>query len=303
MNESGREPAAEDEQTASSAQHTAPSDDQPEATGANASGGDASAAPASANAASAEETADPTAVAAEAISDRNDDDASVDDTSEIPDEMYSGDEDAAPVALYDDEDEGDEDAQPVALGEEGAEEENEEMKWYILKVQSNREDSIRDALLRRMKIAGLEHFVSRVIVPKESITEYKNGRKRVRKTKIYPGYIVVHMVINDETWFLVRETPGIGDFTGAAGKPSPMLQSEVDRILELEKPEEDKRDEKLKVTYAIGELVKVTEGNFENMEGQVEAVDATNQRITVLIQIFGRPTPVELQYWQVQSVQ
>ena len=101
------------------------------------------------------------------------------------------------------------------------------MDWYILKVQSNREESIREGLLRRVAIAGLGYFFGEVIVPTEKVTEFKGGKKRVVKRKLYPGYLVVHMEINDDTWFLVRETPGIGDFTGAAGHPSPMLPHEV----------------------------------------------------------------------------
>ena len=89
------------------------------------------------------------------------------------------------------------------------------MDWYILKVQSNREESIREGLLRRVAIAGLEYYFGDVIVPIERVTEFKGGKKRVIKRKLYPGYLVVHMEINDDTWFLVRETPGIGDFTGA----------------------------------------------------------------------------------------
>ena len=88
------------------------------------------------------------------------------------------------------------------------------MNWYILKVQSNREDSIREGLQRRVKIAGLDRFFGDVIVPTEMVTEFKGGKKRVVKRKLYPGYLVVQMEINEETWFLVRETPGIGDFTG-----------------------------------------------------------------------------------------
>ena len=88
------------------------------------------------------------------------------------------------------------------------------MNWYILKVQSNREESIREGLLRRVSIQGLDRFFGEVIVPTEKVTEFKGGKKRVIKRKLYPGYIVVHMEINEDTWFLVRETPGIGDFTG-----------------------------------------------------------------------------------------
>jgi transcription termination/antitermination protein NusG len=98
---------------------------------------------------------------------------------------------------------------------------SENMNWYILKVQSNREDSIREGLLRRVAIAGLDFYFGDVIVPMERVTEFKGGKKRIIKRKLYPGYLVVQMEINDDTWFLVRETPGIGDFTGAAGRPTP----------------------------------------------------------------------------------
>lgn len=319
MNESAREPAVNDEpqvssedtaqenQSQAASGEASPSSEAPAAHADNVPAGDipvdnnpaegapADEAPAGGVSADASEVDSPVAGDDIDVAEGEDD---IDDDFE---EQYSGDEDAKPIEMIEDYD-GDENAQPVALGEEGDEIDGE-MKWYILKVQSNREDSIRDALVRRMKIAGLESYVDRVIVPKRSITEYKGGRQRVRKEKVYPGYIVVHMVINEETWFLVRETPGIGDFTGAAGKPTPMLSSEVERILDLDRPAGEKPKKDLDVAYSVGERVKVTEGNFLNMEGDVEAVDAANQRVTVLIQIFGRPTPVELEYWQVQQIE
>ena len=115
--------------------------------------------------------------------------------------------------------------------EEPQVEEEIRMDWYILKVQSNRERTIAEALERKMRIEGLDRFFDQVIVPTEKVTEFKGGKKKVVERKLYPGYIVVHMHINDDTWFLVRDTPGIGDFTGAAGKPSEMLPHEVERIL------------------------------------------------------------------------
>ncbi len=173
--------------------------------------------------------------------------------------------------------------------------------WYILKVQSNREDSIRDALERRIKIAGLQDFFGDIIVPTETVTEFKAGKKRVVKRKLYPGYIVVHMEITEDSWFLVRETPGIGDFTGSGGKPSPMLPSEVSRIVSKA---EEKTDEapKLKISCKPGDRVKITEGTFENFEGDVDSIDEQNGRVTVMINIFGRSTPVELEYWQIESL-
>jgi transcriptional antiterminator NusG len=175
------------------------------------------------------------------------------------------------------------------------------LDWYILKVQSNREDSIAAGLQRRVKISGLEESFEEIIVPVEMVTEFKGGKKRVVKKKLYPGYIVVHMVINDETWFLVRETPGIGDFTGAAGQPTPMLPSEVSRIIPKEEDVET-REPKLKIGVSPGDQVKINEGTFENFEGDIDTIDEMNGRVTVMINIFGRSTPVELEYWQIEKL-
>lgn len=178
---------------------------------------------------------------------------------------------------------------------------SDKMDWYILKVQSNREESIRDGLLRRVAIEGLDRYFGEIIVPTEKVTEFKGGKKRVTKRKLYPGYIVANMEINEETWFLVRETPGIGDFTGAAGTPTPMLPHEVSRILASQ---EEKREEtpKLKINFSVGDRVKINEGTFENFEGEVDNIDETNGRVTVMINIFGRSTPVELEYWQIEAI-
>jgi transcription termination/antitermination protein NusG len=180
-------------------------------------------------------------------------------------------------------------------------EEPPKLQWYILKVQSNREDSIREGLLRRVAIAGLDKYFDQVIVPIEMVSEFKGGKKRVVKRKLYPGYLVVHMEINEDTWFLVRETPGIGDFTGAAGKPSPMSPQEVAKIVAKQ---EEKSDEapKLKIAFAVGDRVKINEGTFENFEGEVDSIDEASGRVTVMINIFGRSTPVELEYWQIESL-
>jgi transcriptional antiterminator NusG len=140
-----------------------------------------------------------------------------------------------------------------------------------------------------------------VIVPTEKVTEFKGGKKKVIKRKLYPGYLVVHMEINDDTWFLVRETPGIGDFTGAAGRPSPMLPHEVSRIV-AKQEEKSEKAPKLKIAFREGERVKIKEGTFENFEGDVESIDETNGRVTVMINIFGRSTPVELEYWQIETL-
>lgn len=175
-------------------------------------------------------------------------------------------------------------------------------EWYILKVQSNREDSIRDALLRRIQIAGLEGFFGDIIVPTEMVTEIKGGKKKIVKRKLYPGYIVVHMEYNDDTWYLVRDTPGVGDFTGAGGKPTPMLPHEVSKILVMESAETKEKGPKPKIGFAVGDKVKINEGTFENFEGEVGSIDEGSGRVSVMINIFGRSTPVELEYWQIEAV-
>ena len=192
-------------------------------------------------------------------------------------------------------------AEPEKPEKTDKEAKSDKMDWYILKVQSNREESIREGLLRRVAIAGLDYYFGDVIVPTEKVTEFKGGKKKVIKRKLYPGYLVVHMEINDDTWFLVRETPGIGDFTGAAGHPSPMLAHEVARIV-AKQEEKSEKSPKLKIAFREGERVKINEGTFENFEGEVDSIDETNGRVTVMINIFGRSTPVELEYWQIEAL-
>ncbi|MDG1513524.1 MAG: transcription termination/antitermination protein NusG [Mariniblastus sp.] len=207
------------------------------------------------------------------------------------------------------EEEGDDDVSPIEEFVDGVvadDSEEVEMKWYILKVQVNRENSICDALKRRVKVAGVERFFGEVLVPTEDVREFnKAGKQRITKRKLYPGYIVVNMEINDDSWFLVRETSGIGDFTGAAGKPAPLTPEEVSRIIATTKPEveEDGEDNiKTAIPFKVGDRVRVKEGYFQNHEGEVSAVDERNGRITVMINIFGRPNPVELDHWHVENV-
>ncbi len=223
-------------------------------------------------------------------------DAEVGDAAQAEDEgpEDNGPEDEGPIVEEEVEPRGPIEETPVGN-------EEPELRWYILKVQSNREDSIRESLQRRVKVAGLDRYFGEIIVPTEMVSEFKGGKKRVVKRKLYPGYIVAHMEINDETWFLVRETPGIGDFTGSAGKPTPMLPHEVAKIVAKQ---EEKTDEapKLKISFNVSDRVKINEGTFENFEGEVDSIDEASGRVTVMINIFGRSTPVELEYWQIESI-
>jgi transcription termination/antitermination protein NusG len=175
-------------------------------------------------------------------------------------------------------------------------------KWYILKVAFNREDTIRKALEKRVKLAGVESFFGDVLIPTEDVATFtRTGQRRIVKRKLYPGYLMIEMSVTEDTWFLVRETDGIGDFTGSGGKPTPMEDKEVERILKVARPQaEEGLALKTAIPYGRGDRVRVKEGYFQNLEGEVDKVDEANGRVTVIISIFGRSTPVELDHWQVE---
>jgi transcriptional antiterminator NusG len=175
------------------------------------------------------------------------------------------------------------------------------LHWYVLKVQSNREKSIRDAIMRKVKLDELEDDFGEVIIPTEKVVDTKGGKKKIREQKLYPGYLMIQMKMTEDTWYLVRNVAGVGDFTGSAGKPIPMQKHEIERMLGLEEVKEAEPT-KVKIGLTSGEQVKIREGTFESFSGVVEAVDETNGKVSVLIEIFGRPTPVELDYWQVEPV-
>ena len=179
-----------------------------------------------------------------------------------------------------------------------------DMRWYILKVAFNREDTVAEALRKRIALSQVKECFDEILVPTEDVVEFtRAGKRKIKKRKLYPGYIMVRMSVNDDSWFLVREVPGIGDFTGAAGKPTPMKDDEVERIIRMTRPpEDDTQGMKTSIPFKNGDRVRVKEGNFQNLEGDVDRIDEANGRVTVIISIFGRSTPVELDHWQIESI-
>jgi len=182
-----------------------------------------------------------------------------------------------------------------------------DMRWYVLRVASNKEEQVRDALLRKVQIEGLDDRIGRVVVPTVPERRIKGGQARVYRRKLYPGYVFVEMrteedgSIAEDVWFLVKETTGVGDFIGSEGKPSPMGDAEVERMLAVaERPEEQPSIAGLR--FKKGDRVKIREGSFENFEGEVESVDEQKGMITVLITIFGRSTPVDVEYWNLERI-
>ena len=172
--------------------------------------------------------------------------------------------------------------------------------WYILRVHSGQEEQIREGLEKRVKTFGMEDLVVKVLVPTERVSEIKGGKKRIARKKLFPGYIMVNMEITEESWFLVKETPGIGDFVGPHDKPAPMNPDEVDRI--LAQTEASEEAPKVKIGFEKGDPIKIMEGPFENFDGVVEDIAPDKGMVKVIVTIFGRPTPVDLEYWQIEKV-
>ena len=181
--------------------------------------------------------------------------------------------------------------------------------WYVLRVASNREDQVRDALDRKVKIENLGDLVGRIIVPTERIKRVKQGQQKVAERKLYPGYVFVEMELNNDgtiperAYYLFKDTQGVGDFIGQRNKPSPMSAAEVAKMLQdVEKAESQSGSGQVKVEFKKGDPIKIKEGPFENFEGTVDEIFPDKGVVRVIVTIFGRATPLELEYWQLEKV-
>jgi transcription termination/antitermination protein NusG len=180
------------------------------------------------------------------------------------------------------------------------------MNFFVLRVASNKEDQVQQKLLRKVKIEGLEEHVGRILVPSERKRSVKGGHKREYDTKLYAGYVFVELELDkdgripDKVWFMIKETDGVGDFIGSNGKPSPMTPKDQQKMLEaVERADEEPQ---LATSYKKGDKVKVTNGPFENFEGEVEDILQDQGKVRIITTIFGRPTPLELEYWQIEKL-
>lgn len=187
-------------------------------------------------------------------------------------------------------------------------------KWFVIKVENGREETIRDALLARVKANRLQNLIHRIIVAIEKVSEIRGGRKRVMERKMYPGYVMVEMEVDEdgeipeEAWFLIRETPGVQGFVGMSydrrrpmhRKAVPMEEHEVQKIIRT--MEEEEEMPKINIKFSLGDTVRIKEGPFENLDGYVEEINEQKGIVKVIVNIFGRATPVELEYWQVEAL-
>ncbi|MFA5320095.1 MAG: transcription termination/antitermination protein NusG [Candidatus Omnitrophota bacterium] len=172
--------------------------------------------------------------------------------------------------------------------------------WYVVHTQTGFEEKVRALLETRVTSSGLQEQITGIVIPTEQISEIRSGKKRLSQRKFFPGYLLVEMQLTDETHLLIKTTPGVTGFIGSGKRPMPLPQKEVDSI--LKRTEETQTKPSPKIIFEKGEQVRVTEGPFVNFNGSIEEIHPEKGKIKVSISIFGRSTPVELEYWQVEKV-
>jgi transcriptional antiterminator NusG len=180
------------------------------------------------------------------------------------------------------------------------------MQLFTLRVASNKEDQVREKLARKVKIEGLEDFVGRILVPSERVRSMKGGVRKESDRKKYPGYVFIELNLDkdgripDKVWFMIKETEGVGDFIGSNGKPTAMSPKDQAKMLEeAEKPE---GEVSVSADFKKSDKVRVTNGAFMNFEGEVDEVIPDKGTVRIITTIFGRPTPLELEYWQIEKM-
>ncbi len=179
-------------------------------------------------------------------------------------------------------------------------------QWFVLHTLSGQEMKVKESIEKRLKTEEMGEYIHEVLVPIEKVAEVRGGKKIVTSRKLYPGYVFIHMVLLDENqrlierpWYFIRETPGIIGFVGG-DRPTPTSQEDIDRIkAQISESEETERP---KVSFEVGETVKINDGPFLNFNGVIEEIDPDRGKVKVTVNIFGRSTPVELEYWQLEKV-
>ncbi|MBZ5751449.1 MULTISPECIES: transcription termination/antitermination protein NusG [Metabacillus] len=176
-----------------------------------------------------------------------------------------------------------------------------EKNWYVVHTYSGYENKVKANLEKRVESMGMEDKIFRVVVPEEEETDYKDGKKKVVKKKVFPGYVLVEIVMTDDSWYVVRNTPGVTGFVGSSGhgsKPTPLLPDEVEFILKRMGMDENR----VEFDFELKETVTVNEGPFANFTGSIEEIDKDKSKLKVLVNMFGRETPVELDFSQVSKL-
>ncbi len=174
------------------------------------------------------------------------------------------------------------------------------MKWYVIHTQTGAEERAKAGLESRMATTALKQYIEEIVVPTEQVSEVRGGKKRISTRKFFPGYIILKMEMNKESWYLVKTTPGITGFIGPGKRPQPLTENEVNNILKRTVETESKPSPK--IVFDIGEAVRIAQGPFANFNGSVMEVYPDRGKLKVSVSIFGRATLVELEYWQVEKI-
>jgi transcription termination/antitermination protein NusG len=172
-------------------------------------------------------------------------------------------------------------------------------RWYVIHAYSGFEKKVAQSIKEQAEIKGLADHISEVLVPTEDVVQMRRGAKVSTESKLFPGYVLIKMDLNDDTWHLVQNTPKVTNFLGAHGKPLPISDREAENI--LKQVREGVERPKSSIVFEVGEQVRVSDGPFESFNGVVEEVDSERNRLKVSVSIFGRPTPVELEFSQVEK--
>jgi transcriptional antiterminator NusG len=177
-------------------------------------------------------------------------------------------------------------------------------RWYVVHTQSGYEKKVKQNLEARISSMNMEERIHEVVIPMEDVIEFKNGKKVVVQKKVFPGYLLVRCDLDDDSWYVIRNTPGVTGFVGQGAKPSPLPRRDVEAFLQVKGGEEPEqvRSRKPKLEYEVGETVRVREGPFADFSGEIVEINEDQLKLKVLVNIFGRETPVELEFSQVAKL-
>ena len=231
----------------------------------------------------------PVAEAADAVDD-------ADMVESAPDATDPVAEDAAPAEVIDAEDLIEAPRRPESAYDRPG-------RWFVLHCQSGYENKVRQNLEARTRSMNMEERIYEIVIPLEDVTEIRNGKKVVVQKKMFPGYILIRCELDDDSWYVIRNTPGVTGFVGAGNKPTPLPRRDVDNFLTV-KADEDEAPKRAKprLEYEMGETVRVKEGPFADFSGEIVELNADQLKVKVLVNIFGRETPVELEFGQVAKL-
>ena len=237
-----------------------------------------------------------TAPGADVVSGEGPDDALVAEVGPADARELPGDAEILDVTELDEDDDEELEAEPSPYDRPG--------RWFVVHTYAGYENKVKQNLASRVRSMNVEERIFEVVIPMEDVIEFKNGRKVVVQKKVWPGYVLIRLALDDESWYVVRNTPGVTGFVGSGAKPTPLTRREVEEWLGKGEQREGQQEKKVRpqLEYEVGEQVRVTSGPFADFNGAISEIDVDRSKLKVLVNIFGRETPVELEFSQVAKL-